>query len=109
MGAQSVSRPNPSVAAYVRSVLKYRGASAAAVSAVAVASVLSMPALADTTPSDNAAAASADNSGSSPSNDLVLNEVVVTGQRAALESAQHLKEVSPEIVDSIIAQDIGKL
>ena len=56
------------------------------------------------------ATAAADNNSSSASQPGdVLSEVVVTGQRAALQSAQHLKEVSPEIVDSIIAEDIGKL
>jgi iron complex outermembrane receptor protein len=35
--------------------------------------------------------------------------VVVTGQRAALQSAQKLKQNSDEIVDSIVAEDIGKL
>jgi iron complex outermembrane receptor protein len=54
--------------------------------------------------------AAADNNSSSSSRpDDVLNEVVVTGQRAALQSAQHIKEVSTEIVDSIVAADIGKL
>ncbi|QJE03495.1 TonB-dependent receptor [Massilia forsythiae] len=37
------------------------------------------------------------------------NMVVVTGQRAALNSAQKLKQNSDEIVDSIVADDIGKL
>jgi TonB-dependent receptor len=54
-----------------------------------------------------AAAADTDSNASAP--DTTLTEVVVTGQRMALESAQHLKEVSPEIVDSIVAADIGKL
>ena len=35
--------------------------------------------------------------------------VVVTGQRAALQSAQKLKQNSDEVVDSIVAEDIGKL
>ena len=35
--------------------------------------------------------------------------VVVTGQRAALKSAQKIKQNSDEIVDSIVADDIGKL
>jgi len=35
--------------------------------------------------------------------------VVVTGQRAALNSAQALKRDADEIVDSIVADDIGKL
>ena len=36
-------------------------------------------------------------------------QVVVTGQRAALASAQKIKQDSDEIVDSIVADDIGKL
>ena len=36
-------------------------------------------------------------------------KVVVTGQRAALQSAQKVKQDSDEIVDSIVADDIGKL
>lgn len=35
--------------------------------------------------------------------------VVVTGQRAALKSAQKIKQTSDEVVDSIVADDIGKL
>jgi len=35
--------------------------------------------------------------------------VVVTGQRAALQSAQKLKQDADEVVDSIVAEDIGKL
>jgi TonB-dependent receptor len=35
--------------------------------------------------------------------------VVVSGQRAALQSAQKLKQNSDEVVDSIVAEDIGKL
>jgi TonB-dependent receptor len=35
--------------------------------------------------------------------------VVVTGQRAALQSAQSIKRDADEVVDSIVADDIGKL
>ena len=35
--------------------------------------------------------------------------VTITGQRAALNSAQQLKKNSDEVVDSIVADDIGKL
>ncbi|WP_284614987.1 TonB-dependent receptor [Aquabacterium humicola] len=35
--------------------------------------------------------------------------VVVTGQRAALQSAQKIKKDADEVVDSIVADDIGKL
>jgi TonB-dependent receptor len=37
------------------------------------------------------------------------NVVVVTGQRAALQSAQKIKQDADEVVDSIVADDIGKL
>lgn len=37
------------------------------------------------------------------------NTVVITGKRAALISAQKIKQESDEIVDSIVADDIGKL
>lgn len=35
--------------------------------------------------------------------------VIVSGQRAALQSAQKLKQEADEVVDSIVAEDIGKL
>ncbi|HMA50592.1 MAG TPA: TonB-dependent receptor plug domain-containing protein, partial [Magnetospirillaceae bacterium] len=38
-----------------------------------------------------------------------LQEVVVTGQRAALEAAQNRKEQATTILDSISADDAGKL
>jgi iron complex outermembrane receptor protein len=36
-------------------------------------------------------------------------DVVVTGVRASLRSAQQIKRNSDQIVDSIVAEDIGKL
>jgi iron complex outermembrane recepter protein len=59
-----------------------------------------MPAMAQQAP---AAAASA------PGRAQQLETVIVSGQRAALQSAQKLKQESDEIVDSIVADDIGKL
>jgi TonB-dependent receptor len=37
------------------------------------------------------------------------NAIVVTGVRASLQSAQNIKRNSSQIVDSIVAEDIGKL
>ena len=37
------------------------------------------------------------------------NEIVVTGQRASLEAARNVKKNSDLVVDSIVAEDIGKL
>ncbi|RYY04397.1 MAG: TonB-dependent receptor [Gammaproteobacteria bacterium] len=36
-------------------------------------------------------------------------EIVITGQRASIQSAQEIKKNSSVIVDSIVAEDIGKL
>ncbi|HBV13338.1 MAG TPA: TonB-dependent receptor, partial [Brevundimonas sp.] len=41
--------------------------------------------------------------------DVAGNEIVVTGQRASLEAARNIKKNSDLIVDSIVAEDIGKL
>jgi len=41
--------------------------------------------------------------------DTTVEEVVVTGQRAALQSAQKLKQNAEQLVDSITATDIGAL
>ena len=38
-----------------------------------------------------------------------LEEVVVTGLRQSLESAQQLKKESSNVIDSIVAEDVGKL
>ena len=38
-----------------------------------------------------------------------IEEIVVTGVRASIESAQEIKQQAIEIVDAIVAEDIGKL
>ncbi|WBO23142.1 TonB-dependent receptor [Sphingomonas abietis] len=38
-----------------------------------------------------------------------IEAIVVTGVRASLQSAENIKRNSPQIVDSIVAEDIGKL
>jgi hypothetical protein len=51
-------------------------------------------------------------SGTTPADkdkDANTTTVIVSGQRAALESASQIKKNSDEIVDSIVAADIGKL
>ena len=42
-------------------------------------------------------------------NNALLQEVVVTGQRAAIMTAQRIKQLSVQVVDSVVAADIGKL
>jgi iron complex outermembrane receptor protein len=39
----------------------------------------------------------------------VLQEVVVTGERQAIMTAQRIKQLSIQVVDSVVAADIGKL
>lgn len=56
-----------------------------------------------------AAQASAPAASSAQSGPSTVQEVVVTGYRASAESAQRLKEHASQIVDSIVAADIGKL
>ena len=41
--------------------------------------------------------------------DQVVEEVVVTGQRQAAQSAQQIKKNNDLVVDSIVAEDVGKL
>jgi iron complex outermembrane recepter protein len=100
MGSPNDLRPNPRVAAHVRRILTRGGHSAARTSAIAMATLLSVSALAEERPPAATTATQADDQ---------LQEVVVTGQRKALETAQHLKAASLEVVDSIVAEDIGKL
>ncbi|WP_457426603.1 TonB-dependent receptor [Roseateles sp. P5_E7] len=65
--------------------------------------VMAMPAMAQTA-APPASAASASGSGSQQ-----LETVVVSGRRAALANAQKIKQDSDEIVDSVVAEEIGKL
>lgn len=44
-----------------------------------------------------------------PAADAPPATVIVTGQRGALESAQKIKQNADEVVDSVVADDIGKL
>jgi len=63
---------------------------------------------------ENAAATSAENSDTSADNtgtpaDKSLEEIVVTGYRASLNAADEIKKDDANVVDSIVARDIGKL
>src|SRR5437868_9170912 len=37
------------------------------------------------------------------------NAIVVTGLRRALQSARNIKRNSPQVIDAVVAEDIGKL
>ena len=67
------------------------------------------PALAQTTPAPAAATSPAAKDGAKDKNPQTLEAVVVSGRRAALATAQKIKQDSDEIVDSVVAEEIGKL
>lgn len=100
-----------SVATAVRRVLWPR-ASALTIGALgALGSIASGVALAADVPAaPNDVPATASDVPATSSNDTPeLSEVVVTGIRKSLESAQTIKQTSEQIVDSVTAQDIGAL
>jgi iron complex outermembrane receptor protein len=74
--------------------------------AIAIAAALcAMPALAQTT--DASTTPAAQEAPAAPAADT--QQVVVTGMRASLQKAQDLKKNADQVVDSIVADDIGKL
>lgn len=66
---------------------------------MAVGSLFSLPVLAQTAPDNTQAGGEAQQA----------QQVVVTGMRASLQQAQDIKHNASQIVDSIVADDIGKL
>jgi iron complex outermembrane recepter protein len=69
-------------------------------------------AYAQSQPSSQAAAGAqpaADPAAGTDQSSTILQEVVVTGQRQAVATAQRIKQLSSQIVDSVVAADIGKL
>jgi iron complex outermembrane recepter protein len=87
-------------------MIVHRGKLRAAVSLVAVAAAA--PALAQTAPSPSG---SPEVSAAPSAITAAQNEeaVVVTGYRRSLQSAQAIKRDSDQIVDAVVAEDIGKL
>lgn len=71
--------------------------------ALAISPSVAAAAAAPTTPAQPAGAATADQSASA------AEDVVITGVRQSLSSAQAIKRNANQIVDSVQAQDIGKL
>lgn len=69
----------------------------------------SAPALAQGTAAEPAAPQSAQGGSGNSADDATTEEIVVTGVRASLSSAQSIKQNADQIVDSIVAEDIGKL
>ncbi|MCA1653122.1 MAG: TonB-dependent receptor [Sphingomicrobium sp.] len=72
---------------------------------------------ATSTPSDNSAATAQDTPAGSPTaaattapaSDAADTTIVVTGIRRSLQSAQNIRKNSRQIVDAVVAEDIGKL
>jgi TonB-dependent receptor len=92
-------------------------------SSAAILAFAAVPAMAQTDPAPPDPAVQAQESpadpeaGSAQTDDAVEtttnaegeNEIVVTGLRRSLQSAQNIKRNSDQIVDAIVAEDIGKL
>src|SRR4051812_32809192 len=64
---------------------------------------------AQSTPSATAPLPAASDRPATPEEAIQLNEFVVTGVRASLINAQEIKQNATVFVDSIVAQDVGKL
>ncbi len=82
--------------------LSVHGVLHASVSMAALGALGALGAIATPAYAQSAASSAADEQSSD-------DTIVVTGQRAALRSAQAIKRNADEIVDSIVAEDIGKL
>jgi iron complex outermembrane recepter protein len=83
---------------------------ALSVAAAQAALLLSGVAMAQSAPAPAAAASAPVDSKADKADDKDKGTtIVVTGQRRALQSAQKIKQDADEIVDSIVADDIGKL
>src|ERR1700761_4533020 len=73
-------------------------------SGTALASLVALPAAAQ-----QAAPAPSAQADASAADDGIPKDIVVTGVRGSLNSAAGVKRNAPTIVDSIVAEDIGKL
>lgn len=84
-------------------------------SSAAILAFTATPALAQADPATPDPAAEAQDNPADPTStdaaadEPVENEIVVTGLRRSLQSAQGLKRNSEQIIDAIVAEDIGKL
>lgn len=74
-----------------------------------LAAGVAFPALAQSTTIATAAPGTDQGQSAGGADSTAADAIVVTGVRASLGSAQSIKRNSPQIVDSIVAEDIGKL
>jgi TonB-dependent receptor len=79
------------------------------ISAGALAVALSLPAMAQTVPAPDTQAPVSTPAEADPAEDTAADDVIVTGVRASLQGAQTIKRNATQVVDSIVAEDIGKL
>ena len=77
--------------------------------AAAIVGVLAVPAHAQDAPPDTAAQRQAPETATSDGDPTELDAVQVVGLRSSLRSAQTIKQNADQIVDSIVAEDLGKL
>ncbi len=93
--------------------LRIRTLGLLATTSLTVCMTTAAPASAQTTAPDQSPATGADLPGATTANPQVVDaasgDIVVTGFRQSLQNAQNIKKNAAEIVDSIVAEDIGKL
>jgi iron complex outermembrane receptor protein len=75
---------------------------------VAPMALLALPAAAQTAPASQVLSDKS-TTPTSAKDDSAVDEVVVTGLRESLRSAQQIKRNSDAILDAVVAEDIGKL
>lgn len=71
--------------------------------------VLASPALAQTTAEEGAQTGGAAQVGTTPDADAAEGEIVVTGVRGSIVGALNVRREATQIVDSVVAEDVGKL
>jgi iron complex outermembrane receptor protein len=77
---------------------------------VAPMALLALPAAAQTTPASQVLSDKSTAADAKPAKDgSSVDEIVVTGLRESLRSAQQIKRNSDSILDAVVAEDIGKL
>jgi len=96
------------VARAVRTALRPRAAARIA-PAVAALAVVSVPAHAQSAVTNDGQTTAQTTAAKHHKDQQVLNEVVVTARRRAIESADKLKKYSESMIDSVLADDAGKL
>ena len=78
-------------------------------SSAAILAFAATPALAQVDPAEPETVAEADDAPADPAANPDESDIVVTGIRRIFQVAQNIRRNSEQIIDSVVAEDIGKL